>query len=115
MTTLYYKKTCDTCRKSRSFLRALDPELVEREYSKEPLSMEELRLLLERAGSVRALLNVYNKRVRAEGWKDNPPSEDHFLGEALADQNLIRRPVVLFDEAITIGRDEATWTRLLGS
>lgn len=110
----FYKSSCDTCRKALKLARALRPELPVRNFSKEPLSRGEIERILDAAGGVRPALNVYNKTVRARGWKADPPPRSEYVEAVLEDNNLVRRPVLIVGGTAVIGRDEAAYRRLLG-
>lgn len=110
----FYKSSCDTCRKALKVVRGLRADIPVRNFSKDPLTRAEIERILDAAGGVAPALNVYNKRVRAEGWKAQPPARADYVEAVLGDNNLIRRPVLIAGEAIVIGRDEEAYRRLLG-
>jgi arsenate reductase len=110
----FYKSTCDTCRKGLKVVRALRADLPERNFSKSPLTRAEIERILDTAGSVGAVVNGYNKTVRERGWAKAPPPREQYIEALLADNNLLRRPVLLVGDAAVVGRDEEAWRRLLG-
>lgn len=95
-------------------MRELDPDVTERNYSKEPLTKRELQALVKAAPSVEALLNTRNKAVREKGWKEKPPTRATFVREVLEDNNLIKRPLLLVDGELAIGKGEDGIRELLG-
>ena len=110
----WYKSSCDTCRRVRSVLRDLGADLEERDYTKHPLNEADVEALLDVVGSVTGALNVYNKTVRAEGWKIDPPARADFVKRAAADNNLIRRPVLQAGVQVIVGRDEDAYQAIYG-
>ena len=110
---LFYKSTCDTCRKALKLARELRPGLEERNFSKAPLTRPEIERVLNLAGSVGAALNGYNKTVRANGWKAAPPARADYIEAVLGDNNLIRRPMLIVGETVVIGRNEEAYQELL--
>ena len=94
---LYWKSTCTTCREVRAALRLRAPTLAEKNYSKEALTVEEIRTLIKAAGGVPVLLNTTHAIAKERGWKANPPDAETFAAAAAADVNLLRRPILLID------------------
>lgn len=109
---LYWKSTCTTCRDARSTVRSLFPGISERNYSKDPLTADEIRGIVTAAGGVRAVLNTRHAIAKERGWAEKPPPADAFVTAALAEPNLLRRPIVLKDGKAVIGRDPAGWKGL---
>ena len=83
-----------------------DGAVEERNYASKPLTAEELESILDAAGSVEAVLNVRNKTVRERGWKHDPPDRATFVRETVKDNNLIRRPILITDDSVVVGKDE---------
>ncbi len=88
-------------------MRALDPDVNERNYAKEPLSKRELEAILN-AGSVVDVMNARHKVAKENGWKDKAPSKSAFITAAREEPNLLRRPITLRGGKIAVGRDEGT-------
>lgn len=95
MPMLYWKSTCTTCRDVRAALRARSPSLPEKNYSKEPLTVDEIRAMIRAAGGVAVLLNTTHEIAKARGWKASPPDAETFAAEAAKEVNLLRRPILL--------------------
>ena len=98
MTMLYWKSTCTTCRDVRTALKARSPGLPDKNYSKEPLTVDEIRALIPAAGGVAVLLNTTHEIAKARGWKASPPDAETFAVEAAKDVNLLRRPILLIGQ-----------------
>jgi len=86
-------------------VRELDPDVVERNYAKEPLVRRELDAILKAAG-VSNVMNARHKIAKENGWKNTAPSKTAFIKAALEEPNLLRRPITLRDGKIAVGRDE---------
>lgn len=97
-TTLYWKSTCTTCREVRSALLARKPSgMNEKNYSKTPLTIEETRAIVSAAG-VPAALNLTHALAKERGWRKSPPGVEELAQAAVADPNLLRRPILLVDD-----------------
>ena len=90
-------------------------DLVERNYHKQPLTRTEVNRIVEAAGSVGAVLNTRHATAKANGWKDKAPAKSVFVAAALAEPNLLRRPITVRAGRAVVGRDEAAIRALLSS
>ena len=95
-------------------MRELDPNVEERNYAKQPLTRAEIEGLLDVVGSVGAALNSRHEVAKERGWKATPPDRDAFVSAALADNNLLRRPIVVSGRRAIVGYDEEALRELLG-
>ena len=93
-------------------MRETGAVVTERDYSKKPLTEDELRGLVRVAG-VAAVLNTRHAVAKAHGWKEAAPAEDVFVRAALAEPNLLRRPILLRDGKMVVGKDAAALRELL--
>ena len=59
-------------------------------------------------------MNTRHKLVKANGWKEKAPSKAAFLKAALEENNLLRRPIVVSNGALVVGRDLEGIRALLG-
>ena len=104
MPTLYWKSTCTTCRDVRAALLARNPVgLTEKNYSRTPLQLDEVRAIVAAAG-VPTLLNATHEIAKARGWKANPPDAETFAQAAAAEPNLLRRPILLVGDRAWVHR-----------
>ena len=79
--------------------------------SRRPLSGEELDALIgERA--VEPFLNTRNEMYRERGMKANPPEREAAIALMAENPNLIRRPLLVTDDRIVFGFDEAEYRGL---
>lgn len=106
MRTLYWKSTCTTCREVRSALLARPSQgasLADRNYSKVPLTLVEIRAIIAAAG-VPTLLNATHAIAKERGWRTTPPDADTFAMAALEEPNLLRRPILLVGDKAWVHR-----------
>jgi arsenate reductase-like glutaredoxin family protein len=90
----------------------LAPDIVERNYAKNPLTKAELDRIL-RVLPVADVLNTRHKVAKENGWKEKAPSKTAFVKAALEENNLLRRPVVIRGTDGVVGFDEDALRGLL--
>jgi arsenate reductase-like glutaredoxin family protein len=96
-------------------VRELAPEITERNYAKQPLTATEIEELIRVAGGVGPILSTRNATAKERGWSAaTPPARAEFVAAAVADNNLIRRPILVRDGQVVIGKDVPAIRRLLG-
>ncbi len=90
--------------------RRFDVHLVD--LRRKPIAAGELRRFVERLGAA-ALADRHSPAWRETGlaylWMDDM----ELSGRLLADQRLLRLPLVRIGQGVTAGRDEAGWKALL--
>jgi arsenate reductase (glutaredoxin) len=86
--------------------------VAERDLSSRPLSEPELRALVGER-DVTPFLNSRNELYRERGMKTSPPSRDEAIRLMSEHPNLIRRPLLVTEDEIVYGFDEAAYRRLL--
>lgn len=94
-------------------MRELAPDVVERNYAKQPLTKAELQRILK-AFSVAEVLNTRHRLAKERGWKEKAPSKKAFVEAVLEEPNLLRRPITLRDGEGVVGKDEDAIRGLLG-
>jgi arsenate reductase (glutaredoxin) len=102
---IYHNPACGTSRNTLAMIRnaGIEPEIVD--YIKTPISREELKSLIEKAGllvrdAVRAKGDLYT-----ELRLDNPSlSDDELLDAMAANPKLINRPFVVTPDAVRLCR-----------
>jgi len=92
----------------------LSPDIELRDYAKKPLIEAEIAEIVEAAGSVAAVLNARHVTAKANGWGEHPPDTATFVAAAVAENNLVRRPVVIAGGSAVVGTSEKELRRLLG-
>ena len=101
----YWKSTCSTCRNARSFiLNELGAEVEERNYAKDPLTLDELRSLF-RGADPRDYINPKSPAFKAMGLKGKPLTQHQALELMAKEPNLLKRPVTLVGDRIIAGFD----------
>jgi len=105
MIEVYGIKNCDKIRKTRKWLENSDIEYTFYDLKKEPLTREELREFVHRIG-LDVLVNKRGTTWRNLELKDKDPDDDELFELLLKNQTMIKRPVLIKDEAILVGYDE---------
>ena len=79
---------------------------------KRPIAVAELRRFVERLGA-RALLDDTSRHYREGGLAHLRMDDAEIVERLLADQRLVRLPLVRHGNEVTAGRAEAIWTTWL--
>jgi arsenate reductase-like glutaredoxin family protein len=83
----------------------------ERDYIKEPFTVEELDALIgDRA--IAPFLNPRHPLYEDRGWAENPPPREAALRLMVEDPNLILRPLIRKGDRLLARPDEATLAEL---
>ena len=75
---------------------------------KKPIAPGELRRFIDRLG-VAALLDTDSRAYREAGLAYLSPDAAGTTARLLGDVRLLRLPLVRYGDAVTVGKDEATW------
>ena len=107
--TIWHNPKCSTSRYVLQALQDAGVDLTVRDYQKEPPSIEELRLALQRLGMTpRDLLRRQNTPYDDLGLGDPSLSDDALL-QAMADHpSLIQRPAVFGPHGAIMARPKET-------
>jgi Spx/MgsR family transcriptional regulator len=105
MIQVYGIKNCNKVRDTFTWLKENDVEYEFFDLKKEPLTREELEEFVHRIG-LDVLLNKRGMKWRQLGLKDQDLSEEELFDKLLEHQTMIKRPVLIKDEAILVGYDE---------
>jgi len=81
-------------------------------YAKAGLSEATVKAIVEKAGSVAAVLNTRHATAKEKGWVDKPPSAAVFAKAVAADVNLLRRPILILDDKVIVGFDKPAYAKL---
>ncbi|HLX34775.1 MAG TPA: ArsC/Spx/MgsR family protein [Candidatus Limnocylindrales bacterium] len=79
---------------------------------RKPIAAGELRRFVDRLGA-RAIADTAGRAWRDAGLAYLSMSDGELVERLLADQRLLRLPLVRVGTGVAAGRDEATWSRLL--
>ncbi len=91
--------------------RRIEFQLVD--IRRKPMAAGELRRFVERLGA-RALANEAGPAWRAAGLGFLRMDDAELADRLLADQRLLRLPLVRVGDDVAAGRDEALWRLLVG-
>ena len=78
------------------------------DLTRKPIARGELRRFVDRFGA-RALVDVSARAWREGGLGDLRMDDGEVVDRLLADQTLLRLPLVRFGNEVAVGRDEAAW------
>ena len=92
--------------------RRIDPHVID--IRRKPMAAGELRRFIERLGA-RALTDTESKAWRDDGLGYLSMTDDELAGRLLANQQLLRIPLVRVDNQFAAGRDEAAWKSFLAT
>ncbi|MFT8361905.1 MAG: arsenate reductase family protein [Sporolactobacillus sp.] len=114
MLVLYCYPTCGTCKKAKQWLKTHDIEFTERQIAETPPTKEQLRAFQKASGlPLKKFFNTSGKHYRDQGMKDklkNAP-EDKWLDWLAADGMLVKRPIAVDGDAVTIGFNETDFEK----
>jgi arsenate reductase len=108
---VYAYDKCDSCRKAIRFLRDRNIAFELLPIREQPPKASELRFVLRRMGQVRRLFNTSGQDYRALGLGEKLAdlSENEALGLLTSNGNLVKRPLVIGDDWVTAGFNDAEW------
>lgn len=106
-------KNCDTVRKTRKWLAENEVEFEFIDLKKEPLTIDEIKELEFKVG-LDVLVNKRGTTYRNLGLKDKDLTKEEMLDTLLENQSMIKRPVLILDEAVLVGFDEESFKNFIG-
>lgn len=107
MIQFYYIKTCNTCLRILKELQLpVNAELID--IKENELTVKQLELLKDKAGSYEALFSKRAKLYKEMGLKDMTLSEKEFKHYILEHYTFLKRPVLVVNDAIFIGNSKKT-------
>lgn len=112
---LEYPK-CSTCQKARKWLEAQEVSYQDRHIKEENPSVEELKEWHRRSGQpLKKFFNTSGLLYKSMQLKDKLPlmSEEAQYELLASDGMLVKRPLIIMDEAVLIGFKEAEWEKAL--
>ena len=105
MIQVYGIKNCNKVRDTFSWLEENGIEYEFINLKKEPLKKDELQSLVNQIG-LDVLVNKRGMKWRQLGLKDKDLSDDELFDVLLENQTMIKRPVLVKEQAILVGYDE---------
>lgn len=115
MTLIHYPK-CTTCQRAKKFLDTRGAAYEERDIKLQNPTAEELRAWHRTSGlPLRRFFNTSGLLYRELGLKDKLPamSEDEQYALLATDGMLVKRPILVTDDAVLVGFLEAEWESAL--
>lgn len=103
---------CGTCRKARNFLEEKGVSFEDRNIKENKPTAEELSAWMKRSGlPVKRFFNTSGMLYREMGLKDKlADMDEQEMIELLAtDGMLVKRPILVTDDAVLVGFKEAEW------
>ncbi|MBO6620617.1 MAG: Spx/MgsR family RNA polymerase-binding regulatory protein [Balneola sp.] len=106
-------KNCDTIKKTKKWLTENEVEFEFIDLKKEPLSIDEIKELEYKVG-LDVLVNKRGTTYRNLGLKDRDLSDEEMVGILQENQSMIKRPVLVLDEAVLVGYDKEAFKNFVG-
>jgi len=110
-----YEK-CTTCKKAKKWLEEQGIDYTERPIKEQNPSVEELREWIKKSGlPARRFFNTSGMLYRAMELKDklDTMSEEEQIVLLSTDGMLVKRPLLITEDAVIPGFKEAAWTEAL--
>lgn len=104
MKSIFYLKTCDTCKRILDQLNTSGFEL--REIKSHPITERELGELRGRVNSYEELLNKRAVYYREKGLKNQNLTDDEIKNLILQEYTLLKRPVVIDENSFFAGNSK---------
>ena len=108
---------CSTCRKAKKWLDEHGIDYTDRHIVEDNPTAEELAAWQERSGlPVRRFFNTSGMRYRELGIKaklDAGMSDEDAFALLATDGMLVKRPLVIVDDAVLVGFREPAWEQAL--
>ena len=107
---------CSTCQKAKKWLDAHGLSYTERHIKEDNPTYEELKAWWERSGMpLKKFFNTSGLLYKSLQLKEKLPTmtEEEQLRLLATDGMLVKRPIIVTDELILTGFQEAEWEKLL--
>lgn len=105
-------KNCNTIKKTINWLEENDFEFEFTDLKKDPLTPNELADFVKKVG-LDTLINRRGMKWRTLGLKDKNLSDNDLFEVLLEHQTMIKRPVLLMNDAVMVGFDEEAVTEFI--
>ncbi len=105
-------KNCNTVRKALGWFKDNEVEYEFIDLKKEPLTEAELRELEMKVG-LDVLVNKRGMTYRKLGLKEKNLNNEELFQELLKNQMMIKRPVLIKNQAVIVGFDEDSYSSFL--
>jgi arsenate reductase len=107
---------CSTCLKAEKYLQTQNLEYTKRDIKTDNPNAEELHSWQQASGlPLKKFFNTSGLQYKALGLKDKLPqlSEEEQLQLLATDGMLVKRPLLITDDAVLVGFKEAEWSEKL--
>ncbi|MCC8158805.1 MAG: arsenate reductase family protein [Phascolarctobacterium sp.] len=107
---------CSTCLKAEKYLQTQNLEYTKRDIKTDNPTAEELHSWQQASGlPLKKFFNTSGLQYKALGLKDKLPqlSEEEQLQLLATDGMLVKRPLLITDDAVLVGFKEAEWSEKL--
>ena len=108
--------SCTTCKKAKAWLQSKGLEFTARHIKEENPTAEELAFWQEKSGlELKKFFNTSGLVYKDLGLKDKLPTMPREEQLALLASNgmLVKRPIVVTEDAVLVGFKEKDWEKLL--
>jgi len=115
MVFICYPK-CSTCQKAQKYLDSLGVSYTQRHIRDDRPSRSEIAAWKEKSGlQLRRFFNTSGLQYRALALKDKLPgmSEEEMLNMLASDGMLVKRPILVTENAVLVGFKENEWKSVL--
>ena len=96
---------CDKIRATKKWMESKEVEFEFIDVKREPLTLDEIKDLEFKVG-LDVLVNKRGTTYRDLGLKDKELSDNEMLEILEQNQSMIKRPVLVFEDAVLVGYDE---------
>ena len=108
--------SCTTCKKAKAWLQSKGLEFTARHIKEENPTAEELSLWQEKSGlELKKFFNTSGLVYKDLGLKDKLPTmtREEQLELLASNGMLVKRPIVVTEDAVLVGFKEKDWEKLL--
>ena len=103
---------CDKIKKTKNWMDSNEIEFEFINVKKEPLTIDELADLEFKVG-IDVLVNKRGTTYRTLGLKDKELSTEEMLEVLEQNQSMIKRPILVIEDAVLVGYDEEAFKNFL--
>jgi len=105
MTVVYGIKNCDKIRDTLKWLNKHDIDYKFIDIRKDPIEPEELADYVHKVG-LETILNRRGRKWKELGLSKKDLTDEELFDQLLQNQIMIKRPLIVKDEAVMVGYDE---------
>ncbi len=118
MNVLIWYPKCSTCQNAKKILEELDLQFNLRDIKEERLNESELRELITKSKlDIKKFFNTSGLKYKELGLKDKLPNycEEEKIALLASDGMLVKRPILVYDGKVIVGKKENEYRALIGS